>query len=348
MATLWNLFGIGRKAGDEDQLTEMLVWLADAVPEVAAALLRLTFGDRSSEVDELRLTTQHGIAGGRLDALLTSSHVALVVESKLGSTYGEGQIRRYLEWLVAEFGSRPGRGLMTLTAQEAPWPEDDIAFAASHGIVSSARRWADLRELLQPLTDEPAGDGLAPRLVREFLAMLSEEGLIPVQPLSAADLGTAWADSWRIVRRYRDFFHACKAPIGEVLGAVPVSSSWSDRGDWFWQDYTFEDGVRVVVGLFYTDEFEKIPASLRTRSPILFIAAKADHLDDWPRLMAALEANPPEGWMIGNRWWNERPSIWRPLAPLLSSGSFDEQRDRLASATVTGRQWIDAGLADQQ
>lgn len=80
--------------------------------------------------------------------------------------------------------------------------------------------------------------------------MLSDEGLVPLRPLDADELTTEWADSWRTVRRYRDFFHACKARIGDVLGAAPVSSSWSDRGDWFWQDYTLEDGVRVVVGLF--------------------------------------------------------------------------------------------------
>ena len=88
VARAWNLFLIGRKPGSEDQLTEMLVWLANGVPEVAAALDRLAFGDRSSEVETFELTTQHGIARGRLDALMTSSQVALVVESKLGSTYG--------------------------------------------------------------------------------------------------------------------------------------------------------------------------------------------------------------------------------------------------------------------
>jgi hypothetical protein len=49
----------------------------------------------------LELATQHGIAGGRLDAFMTSSRVALVVESKPGSNYGDDQIRRYLEWLNA-------------------------------------------------------------------------------------------------------------------------------------------------------------------------------------------------------------------------------------------------------
>lgn len=150
MATSWNLFRIGRKAGDEDQLTEMLVWLAEAVPEVAAALLRLAFDDRRIEVGEVQLTTQHGIATGRLDALLTSSEVALIIESKLGSTYSDDQIGRYLAWLQAEFRDRPLRGLLTLTAQEASWPTGDVSFAASHEIVGSARRWGRFARAPRP------------------------------------------------------------------------------------------------------------------------------------------------------------------------------------------------------
>jgi hypothetical protein len=347
MARSWNLFRIGRRPADEDQLTEMLVWLAEAVPEVAEALLRLAFGDRRVQADEIQLTTQHGISAGRLDALVTSAELALIVESKLGSTYGDDQIARYLAWLDSTFAERPLRGLLTITAQEANWPAEDIAFAASRGITGSACLWGDLYELLEPLTDETAEDGLAPQLVREFRDMLSDEGLVPLQPLDPAELGTAWADSWRTVRRFRDFFHPCKARIGEVLGAEQVSSSWSDRGDWFWQDYGFDDGTRIVVGLFYTDEFERIPTSMRTGSPILFLAVKADHVDDWPSLATAMEAHPPEEWTTGNRWWNERPSIWRPLLPLISATSFEEQREQLAAAVKVARPWFDAALVDR-
>jgi hypothetical protein len=348
VARAWNLFLIGRNAGSEDQLTEMLVWLADSVPEVAAALDRLAFGVRDGATDGFELTTQHWFAAGRLDALMTSQQVALIVESKLGSVYGHDQIRRYLEWLDGEFADRPFRGVMTLTAHEAPWSEDDRAFAKERGIVSASRRWADLHELLEPLTDADAEDGLSAQLVREFLEMLTNEGLVPVQPLEGAELETAWADSWRTVRRYRDFFGACKDRIGEMLAADRVPTSRSDRGDWFWQDYVFPDNVRVVVGLFNTDENEKIPLSQRTRAPILFLAAKVEHVDDWPRVVKALEENPPDGWARGNRWWGERPSIWRPLPQLLADAStVDEQREALASAVTVARPWIDLALAEE-
>lgn len=347
MARAWNLFLIGRNAGNEDQLTEMLVWLAESVPEVATALDQLAFGERDRMSDGFELATQHWFARGRLDTLVTSPEMALVVESKLGSVYGPDQISRYLKWIDSEFADRPLRGLMTLTAQEAPWSKQDLEFAKDRGIVSAPRRWADLHELLEPLTDAAADDGLAAQLVREFLEMLADEGLVPVQPLGEVELGTAWADSWRTVRRYRDFFDASKERIGEALGAERVPTSRSDRGDWFWQDYVFPDNVRLVVGLFNTDENEKIPASERTRAPILFLAPKIEHADDWPRVRRALEERPPDGWGSGNRWWGERPSIWRPLPQLLADAStLDEQREALASAVMVARPWIDSALAD--
>lgn len=45
MAKSWNVFSIGRRADDEDQLTEMLAWLAATVPGVRAALMNLAFDE---------------------------------------------------------------------------------------------------------------------------------------------------------------------------------------------------------------------------------------------------------------------------------------------------------------
>jgi hypothetical protein len=62
----------------------------------------------------------------------------------------------------------------------------------------------------------------------------------------------------------------------------------------------------------------------------------------------ALEENPPDGWARGNRWWGERPSIWRPLPQLLADAStVDEQREALASAVTVARPWIDLALAEE-
>jgi hypothetical protein len=56
---------------------------------------------------QLQATTQHKIAAGRLDALLTTESLVLVVESKLGSFYGEGQLQAYTDWLASEHKAPP-------------------------------------------------------------------------------------------------------------------------------------------------------------------------------------------------------------------------------------------------
>ena len=48
-----NLFLLGRRPGFEDQLTEMLVWLISAVPEVGGAIVQLAFADQDEAVKGL-------------------------------------------------------------------------------------------------------------------------------------------------------------------------------------------------------------------------------------------------------------------------------------------------------
>ena len=340
VARAWNLFLIGRKPGSEDQLTEMLVWLANGVPEVAAALARLAFGDRSSEFETFELTTQHGIVEGRLDALMTSSQVALVVESKLRSTYRDDQIRRYLEWLETEFAGRRYRGLLTLTAMEDPLSEDDLAFAAEAKIEIAERRWADLHKLLEPLTYAAAAEGgLAPQLVREFLEMLTDEGLVPVEPLRESELGTAWADSWDIIRRYRDFFVACRERIGESLGADPIGQSKYGPGNVFWQDYRFDDGAQLAVSIYYTDG-----------STVAHRQCSSKRSSTTPRIgwrrwrrTRRKDGQPPSAAGVANARTSSRP-----LTPLLSAPTFEEQRKAIASAAAIGRSWIDTALTKEE
>jgi hypothetical protein len=247
VARAWNIFSIGRRREDEDQLTEMLAWLAGAVPAVRDALIELAFGESLDGAD-VEITTQHGIAQGRLDAFLSSPSLALVIESKLGSDYGGNQLEKYLRWLDGEFAERPYRGLVTLTARAAEWPLADKAFAAERGIIAEARLWEELHEVLAPLRmgerdlgDRNVSDGdldevdldkhdLHGQLVGEFLEMLTDEGLVPMQPLTEDELGTAWSDSWRLIERYQAFFQASKDAIGQELGAELVKGANSDRG----------------------------------------------------------------------------------------------------------------------
>jgi hypothetical protein len=342
MPTDRNVFRIGRVEGDEDQLTELLVWLANAVPDVRAALLELAFGTRVDDVADV--VTQHSIAKGRLDALLLSDTTALIIESKIWSVYGDDQIGKYLKWLDNEVGAER-KGLMTLTAKKADWSDPDREFADARGIYRAERLWEDLHDALAPAM--AGADTLAGQLVREFLEMLSAEELVPTSPLNSAELGTAWADSWSLVRRYREFFHACKDEIGKALDAESVNSS-SDRGDWFWQDYTLRDGSRLVVGLYCSDEGEKAPGYVTTRTPEVWMAAEADHLENWPEVSRELEAHPPEGWYVGKKWYGARPSIWRPLPPLIEGLTFEGQRDALAAACSAAASWVSSATEKRQ
>lgn len=337
MPKAWNIFSIGRRSGDEDQLTEMLAWLASAMPSVLATIVELALGEQR-EVGETRVTTQFSIAGtGRLDALLEGPDHVIIVESKLGSDYGEDQLARYLTWFAKKPNPATTRALLTLTAREAPWPAEARDLATAHGIRPASRRWEELHRVLEPLAAVGPGDA-AGRLVRDFLDMLADEGLVPTPPLTAEEMSGAWASAWAVVRRYREFFHTCKEDIGVALDAMPVANSYSDRGDWFWQDYKTEDGTRIVFGLFHTDENE--PVSPKEGKPIVWAGVLADHRPDWPEHRQNLAAHSPQGWRRGNDWWG-RTVVWRPLATLVTADDLDGQRRDLAAAAQDIAQWVE-------
>jgi hypothetical protein len=340
-----NLFLVGRRHADEDQLTEMLVWLAEIVPAVSAALVRLAFGPSIVGHTDVSVETQHGTVGGRLDAYLTGADFAVIVESKLGSVYGSDQIRKYLTWLSSDAVPQERRALMTLTAKHAPWSDEDIHLARELGVHGSARRWEELHESLAPIAADPLTDVLGARLIEEFREMIAEEGLIPMKPLGDDELGVAWREAWQVIERYREFFRSCKGHIAAALGATASSTSRSDRGDWFWQDFVWEDGLRMAVGLLNTDRYEGLPPGAKTGAPILWLAPKADQIADWDAVAIWLDRHPPPDWRPGNRWY-QRPTCWRYLSEVVGSGSFEEQRDRIASAALVGRDWWRQGIAE--
>jgi hypothetical protein len=200
VARSWNLFFIARRRGDEDQLTEMLVWLASAVPAVRSALVELGLGVRVDPSD-VTPSTQYGISGGRLDALLEGEGFRLAVESKLGSDYGPDQIGKYLRWLAVRKSSVANSGLMTLTARPTPWSQEEVEYAQREELVASRRLWEDLHEILEPLIDDDDQESLPARMVQEFLEMLADENLVPTRPLAmpiSASVGPI-AGAWCVV-----------------------------------------------------------------------------------------------------------------------------------------------------
>jgi hypothetical protein len=341
MPSARNLFSIGRRRGAEDQLTEMLVWLAESVPDVGNALLTLAFGEGSPELEDIEITTQRAIVGGRLDALLTTRSTTLVVESKLSAEYGGDQIGKYVAWLAEQ--PRERRSLMTLTARHAPWPRGEESHARRLDVHPAVKRWEELYALLEPMAATEPEQDVQQQLIREFLDMLSEEGLIPMQPLSEEELGRAWRDSYQAIHHYWDFFRACTGEIAERIGASPASA-WSGGIGGAWQDFLFEDQVLLAVGLHYTDEEELVVPS---HSVIVWLAPRAEDEDrpDWPEVANRLEALPPDGWTVAAKRWYRRPYVWRPLLDVVGVGSFEEQKSRLADAATLGRAWFDSAVS---
>jgi hypothetical protein len=336
-----NLFSIGRRRGDEDQLTNMVAWLASAVPDTRSALVELVL-DGQYDVEEIDVRTQYSIPSGRLDALLTGPGFKLIVESKLGSDFGSDQIGKYLRWLTHNRSSDEVVALMTLTKRPAPWLQDDLDYADVNDVAHRARRWEELHSAFEPLAAGDAHDPLSARLVAQFLEMLTEEGLVPIPSMSSEDLGARWTESWSVIRRFADFFGGCKEAIARELDATRYPNRWSDKGDWLYQDYALKDGVSVVVGLGHTDEHENV--ALPKRSPIVWVGVLMDQHPQWSTIAEALARSRPAGWNKGNEWYG-RPTMWCYLADVLGEGSFDEQRDRFAAKISDARKWIMAAAS---
>jgi hypothetical protein len=340
MAEPKNIFSIGRTPADEDQLTELLVWLSSAVAEVRAAVIEMAMPGIELDLSQIQASTQHGIAGGRLDALFVSESVALVVESKLGSSYGEGQLRKYLDWLAEAHEKSAHRALMTLTEREEPWPAQDEAHATSLGVTAAPRRWQDLFTALKEVAGKIEPDGLSARLVQEFLDMLNDEGLIPMKPLEVDELGDEWSRSQVIVRRYHDYFRACREAIAEALEATPHSNRSSAQATYIYQDFETAEGELIAVGLNYTDrEFPLTPKVYRD-APVVMLMIEAHDWPDWESAITRLEKKPPAGWRVNPKRWYGRPQVWRYLDEVVGAGTFDEQRSCLASSCGQASDWL--------
>jgi hypothetical protein len=338
MPNTWSIFAIGRQRGKEDQLTEMLAWLIDAVPDVGRAIVDLAF-DVPAGDGAIQVGTQAGIAAGRLDAVLTGPSFALVVESKLDSDFHDDQIKRYLDWLETTHEHRERRGLLTLTKHPLSERQRAELTGRCPGVVGSAHLWEELHAQLGSLLDSSDQDSLSAKLIEEFLSMLSEEGLIPVKPITADEL-TTWRDAAATVERFHDFFNKCKEAIAAALGAKPISNSAAARHAYAYQDYLLDDGTRIVVGIDASDD-GRVPKSVARRSLVLWMAVEAKHRDDWAVVADRMDSAPPEGWSSrGHRWWGERPHVWRYLDEVLGVGSFEDQRARLGEACAAAVGWL--------
>ena len=304
----------------------MLVWLTSAVPDVGTAIVRLGFGDIDLDLAQIEIATQQRIVAGRLDAVLQTESLRLVVESKLDASYGDGQLRRYLDWLATESSEHSQRALMTLTARHAPWPDEDVAHAAELDILAAPRRWEELFKELATIAADPDLQELSARLVREFLDMLSDEGLIPVKPLQGSELRDLWSQSEANIRRYHEYFRACKDAISEALMAPPLRNRTPSSQTYIYQEFKTAEKEQVTVGFHFSDRGLPIKPKIYRDAPIVWLAIYARVWPGWDALAGRLEANPPERWRVNPKRWYAQPQFWRYLDDVLGEGSFEDQR----------------------
>lgn len=339
-----NIFTIGRIPDDEDQLTEMLAWLVSAVPDVGATVMRLALDD---EIDPLAVTvtTQQRIKGGRLDAVFESADACVVLESKLGSTYGTGQLEKYLQWLATECSGKTTRALLTLTQQSAPWPASAEALAAELGVRVATRRWEDLYDQLDKLLSESSLADNAQRLVTEFMELLTEEGLIPMESLNSDVLAGRWAESSSIIGHFHEYFRASKDTIATSLTAAPKPNRASmPAPDYIYQGFELDTGEVVTVGFWCSDDEWTLPDDAEVREvPVLWAALQDPEWEGraWPATAAFMEASPPDGWHTEPERWYDGPCIWAYLDEVLGDGTFAEQQARLGDACTHVRKWVD-------
>jgi hypothetical protein len=337
-----NLFSIGRHRGDEDQLTEMVVWLVEAVPSVGQALVQLCFGpDAVIDATTLEVTTQQPVGVGYLDAFIEAPPYEVVVESKLGAAYGEGQIRKYAEWLRSR-QSTNRQGLLTLTARRAPWPDGDAELTESYGIVAAPRRWEELHLALQPLIEQASSDSVEAKLMTDFLDMLRDESLVPVSRLSRVEMEDLWSRSVAVERRFHEFFRACIPALAEALGASPHPNRGSNAVGFAYQDFVTQDDALITVAFSSSDREMPLKAHLYRDLPIVWLAYLAEHRADWDQVRSRLEASPPDGWHSNAKRWYGRPQVWRYMNEVVQGEAFDEQAAALATACTAAVRWADA------
>lgn len=162
-----NVFWIGRRSGDENQLTRLLAALVARDDTALAALCEVLGIEQEVEDWVIELETVHEL--GRFDLVLRAPPMAVaIIESKIDADLDSTQIRRYLSYLARRHEGH--RSLTVVSKKRVPFDESDRVFADGEGIALSDCRWQDLASALQQADGHLAGD-FAAMLVAEHLAL---------------------------------------------------------------------------------------------------------------------------------------------------------------------------------
>jgi hypothetical protein len=314
-----NLFLIGRRPNDEDQLTEMLAALWQFEPELPSLWLA-SLGLDVHEVGSWDVETQFTIPSGtRPDvALWSEQRVFVLVESKLDAGLTEAQAAAYSRFLADR--QEALRALVLVTKRFEPWPAAAQSLAASGGVQLVAVRWQEMAELLA----RPGEQSLA----ADFVEMLIEEGLVTPNALSLADWST-WNEGSEVLGRLEQLIKET-TPRLESLGSKRTRTG------------RLAVGVRHIYRQIDFETFQVIlgfaPSSSARRpneAPVAFVAVLNPQLPVQERKAAAQKAVSLLADERSGLNWGDWPTVSRLASEVASAGDFREQVEQMLAFVQT-------------
>jgi hypothetical protein len=251
-----NLFLIGSRPNDEDQLTEMLAALWQFEPEFPSLWLA-SLGLDVNDVGGWDFETQFTIpSGARPDiALWSEQRIFVLIKSKLDAGLTEAQAVGYTQFLAER--QEALRSLILVTKRYEPWPEVAESLAASAGIRLVAARWQEMAELVA----RPGEESLA----ADFVETLIEEGLVTPKALTPDDW-SIWNEGSEVLGRLEQLISET-TPRLESLGSKRTRTGRLAVGvRHIYRQVDFET-FQVILGFAPSSSGEPTE-----RTPVAFVA----------------------------------------------------------------------------
>ena len=324
MAERKNIFLIGRRrmAGDEDQLTEMLAFLWQEEPETLERWLNAVGLAIDVDRDRVEVETQFTIPSGkRPDVAILAPESCTLVESKLGSGFGDTQVGDYLEYLGTVSGRK---GLVLLTQMPEAIPERYVDQAEALDVRLVSQRWHDMSRYL----GEPGEESLA----GDFVQLLIREDLVKPEPLAKQDW-EMWNGGYNVLLRLDAFLTELDPAVRQMRSAAKWKTTNGLSKRWIYRVWR-ADGIELGFG-FGAAPDDKQPHG----DPIAFaFVGDAEATEDDAMRAVGVEKGTRYRWST-NQTMNAScgllyswPSLGRASKDIFTTGtSFDGQVQEAAS-----------------
>ena len=213
----------------------MLAFLWQEAPETLERWLEAI--DLATDVTRAEVETQFTIPSGkRPDIAIFAPESATLVESKLGSGFGDTQIPDYIDFLVTCSGRK---ALVLLTQIPESVPHEYQEQAKALGVRLLSQRWHDMsRHIGEPGRESLPGD---------FVQLLIEEGLVKPEPLTAEGWKT-WNRGYNVLLRLESLLNELDPEIRRMRTNAKRRSTNGLSKRWIYRVWRAE-GVELGFGL---------------------------------------------------------------------------------------------------